>query len=70
MSLEIVETVLVKGEKCQGNPEGVVRINKSDFVEGEHELFDAPEAKTTKADKTVTPAPAADGVVKQPWAKA
>lgn len=55
------EVVKVKTPVTTDNPEGAVIINKSDFVEGEHELFDAPA-------KTVTPAPLPTGG--KPWTPA
>lgn len=38
------ETVRIKAKVTDDNPDGVVIINKSDFVEGEMELADAPAA--------------------------
>lgn len=43
------ETVRVVSEVSDDNPLGYVVINKDDYVEGEHELFDKPTPKKGKA---------------------
>jgi hypothetical protein len=57
-----VETTRVKSVVNSDNPLGFIVINKSDFVEGEHEHFDdevAEVQQTEPAQSVVTePAPA------------
>lgn len=76
MSHGICETVQIQMEPTPDNPDGVVIINKSDFVEGEHELYieagkEAP-GPVSKAEATKA---AVEGLGKtyeipvQPWAK-
>jgi len=50
--MSAVETVQIKSEVSEGNPLGYVVINKTDFDEKKHQIFEAPEV-TKKADLTV-----------------
>jgi hypothetical protein len=47
----ICPTVQVKTPVTQDNPLGVVIINESDFVEGQHELFNQEGEKAADAGK-------------------
>lgn len=70
-----VETVKVKVAKSEDIPDGYIVKNKSDFVEGEDELYteEAPKAAgvVSKAEGTgeTTPEAAKAGAPVQPWAK-
>lgn len=44
------ETVRVKAEVTDDNPNGFIVINKTDFKEDEHELFVVPKSKKKVAD--------------------
>lgn len=61
---ELLETVRVKAEVSKDNPNGVVTINKSEFLESEHELYHDPvvEAEEPKAPKASAKSDA------KPWA--
>ena len=49
-----METVKVKAEVVEGNPNGYIVINEEDFVEGEHELFVEGEESIEKAPAKMT----------------
>lgn len=74
-----VETVVVQREKSEGNPTGLVVINKADLAEGEVAVDpdapaaapEAPAAEAAAADAT-PPAPTegdATADAPKPWAK-
>ena len=46
-----METVKIKVKPCEGNPEGVVIINKSDYDPDQHELVGAKKAAGKDKDK-------------------
>ncbi len=50
---EVVETVKVKCQKTQENPEGFCLVNKSDVVEGMEVISDTPEPEPESKDSTI-----------------
>ncbi|WDZ97973.1 hypothetical protein Herbaro_09390 [Herbaspirillum sp. WKF16] len=48
-----VETVRIKAETSEDNPLGFIIINKSDFKDGEHELFVEDPTGVTLKPNTV-----------------
>lgn len=47
-----METVKIKVQPCEGNEDGIVIINKSDYDPEKHELYGAPKKEPGgKGDK-------------------
>jgi hypothetical protein len=46
-----MDTVKIKVTPCEGNEEGCVIINKSDYDPGQHELYDEKKAEGGKSEK-------------------